>query len=319
MKILFHSNQLGIRGTEVALFDYAFFNQTILGNESAIAYDATGRDNDPRIVATFQKHFPVDSYSNFSEFDGLVRRSACDRAYFIKPGYKDGKLTAIVPSVVHAIFAVPAHEVHGAAFAFVSDWLARFASGGACPYVPHMIHLPEHDKNLRGQLGIPDSALVVGSYGGADCFNIEFAAQAAYDALMRRRDLCFLFMNYPRFFVHPRAIFLPGNPDREFKVSFINSCDAMLHAQKLGESFGLACGEFSSRNKPVMTFAGSYGRSHIEILGDKALIYRDKNDLDRMFMGIDKGFIASRSWDAFSERFSPKPVMEKFREIFLAG
>ena len=31
-KIAFHSNQLGIRGTEVALYDYAHFNETILKN-----------------------------------------------------------------------------------------------------------------------------------------------------------------------------------------------------------------------------------------------------------------------------------------------
>ena len=39
-KIAFHSNQLCIRGTEVALFDYAHYNETILGNKSYIISDA---------------------------------------------------------------------------------------------------------------------------------------------------------------------------------------------------------------------------------------------------------------------------------------
>ena len=36
MNILFHSNQLSERGTEIALFDYAHFNETMLNNKSFI-------------------------------------------------------------------------------------------------------------------------------------------------------------------------------------------------------------------------------------------------------------------------------------------
>ena len=39
MKIAFHSNQLGLRGTEIALFDYAYYNRELLGNESIIISD----------------------------------------------------------------------------------------------------------------------------------------------------------------------------------------------------------------------------------------------------------------------------------------
>ena len=35
-KIAFHTNQLSIRGTEVALFQYAKYNEEILGNKSVI-------------------------------------------------------------------------------------------------------------------------------------------------------------------------------------------------------------------------------------------------------------------------------------------
>jgi hypothetical protein len=317
MKILFHSNHLGIRGTEVALFDYAYFNQAILGNQSIIAYDRTRRENDLAVVEKFAKHFPIHAYSDFAAVDGIIEITGCERAYFIKAGMRDGKVAKAVPTLIHAVFGVPAHEVHGMVFAFVSEWLAKFASRGALPFVPHMINLPQRDDDLREALNIPKAALVIGSYGGEDCFNVPFAPQAVYDALQRRKDLVFLSMNFPRLFVQERAIFLPGNPDPEFKVRFINSCDAMLHAQSLGESFGLACGEFSSRNRPVITFGGGFGRSHIEILGTKALIYNSKADLDRILLGIGKSFIAGRSWDAFSERFAPRPVMEKFRQVFL--
>lgn len=36
------------------------------------------------------------------------------------------------------------------------------------------------------------------------------------------------------------------------KTTFINTCDAMLWARHDGETFGLAIGEFSSKNKPVI-------------------------------------------------------------------
>ena len=36
MKIAFHNNQLSLRGTEVAMYDYAKYNEEILGNESIV-------------------------------------------------------------------------------------------------------------------------------------------------------------------------------------------------------------------------------------------------------------------------------------------
>ncbi|HYK79306.1 MAG TPA: hypothetical protein VEU95_06740 [Micropepsaceae bacterium] len=317
MKILFHSNHLGIRGTEVALFDYANSNQTILGNESVIAYDRNRQENVPQVIEKFQKHFPVHAYADFSELDGIIGTARCDRAYFIKAGNKDGKVSNTVPTLVHAVFAVPAREVHGTVFAFVSEWLSKFASNGSLPYVPHMVNLPQTDEDLRQQLNIPKDALVIASYGGEDAFNVPFVPAAIAEALQKRRDLVFLFMNYPPFLSHQRAIFLPGNPDAEFKTRFINTSDAMIHAQRLGESFGLACGEFSSRQKPVITFRGSYGRSHIEILGDKALLYNNKQELVLILLSLSKQFIGAQTWDQYSKPFAPGPVMEKFKSVFL--
>ena len=41
MKVLFHTLTLNFRGTAVAVYDYAKYNQEILGNESIICYDAS--------------------------------------------------------------------------------------------------------------------------------------------------------------------------------------------------------------------------------------------------------------------------------------
>jgi hypothetical protein len=55
------------------------------------------------------------------------------------------------------------------------------------------------------------------------------------------------------------------------------------------------------------------------VLGEKALIYGNKQDLDRIFLGIGKSFIEKRNWDCYSERFAPAPVMEKFHQVFLGA
>jgi hypothetical protein len=55
-RIIFFSNQLGLRGTEIALFDYAKYNQDILGNQSIVfAHEIT----DGRAYKKFKKEFDV--------------------------------------------------------------------------------------------------------------------------------------------------------------------------------------------------------------------------------------------------------------------
>ena len=56
MKIAFHSNQLGERGTEICLYKYAKYNQEILGNESIIVSNSSkptpsiGRFKDFKVI-----------------------------------------------------------------------------------------------------------------------------------------------------------------------------------------------------------------------------------------------------------------------------
>ncbi len=314
--ILFNSNQLGIRGSEVALYDYAYFNEAILGNRSVIAYDRNSPENHVEVVAKFEQSFGVHAYDDFSEVEGLLEAERCDGLYVIKWGFRDGKISRAVPNLIHAVFATPPEEAHGEAFAYISDWLAKDAGGGF-PFVPHMIHLPDHNKTLRTKLNIPKDAFVVGSYGGSDSFDVPFAPACAARALQQRSDIHFLFMNYPKFISHERAHFFQGTANPEFKTAFINSCDAMLHARMRGETFGLACGEFSSRNKPVLTWNGSPERGHIDILGAQALLYDEAADLTERLCGLDKGFVDSGSWGAYGEKFPPARVMQKFAEVFL--
>jgi len=318
MKIGFHTNGLSLRGTEIALYDYAFHNQMLLGNESIIFY----RKNNPvnqSIFEKFSKHFKLLPYEGQKQLNQLIEQEHIDLTYFIKSGERDDAICESSPALIHAVFPTKVEEFHGDKYAFVSEWLSKECSNKKVPFIPHMIELPDHQGNLRSELHIPASSTVLGCYGGSDSFNLDFVKQEILLALEKRRDLCFLFMNIEPFAQHERLIFLPGNSDLIYKVKFINTCAGMIHARGIGESFGLACGEFSIKGKPVITYAMSPQRSHIEILGNKAILYRGKKDLAEIFMNFNQQIQHQKDWDAYSTDFSPTVIMRKFHDVFISG
>ncbi|MDR3495238.1 MAG: hypothetical protein P4L82_11615 [Ancalomicrobiaceae bacterium] len=319
MHVLFHAEQLALRGTETAVFDYARYNEDVLGHRSTIVYQRTSPRNIPAVVEHFAARFPLVGYDAFSEVDGIAERLKADLFHILKSGRNDGRVIASAPTAVHAIFAKSPSQRHGDRYAFVSEYLSNKCSGGRIPFVPHMIDLPAIDDDLRAELAIPPDATVLGGYGGNECFDIAFVHRVVARTLEKRPDLWFVFMNFNRFLDHDRAIFLAGNSARDFKVKLINTCDAMLYARNDGETFGLACGEFSIRNRPVMAYAFSKEKCHIDILGSKGLIYRNERDLERMVLGFAPADARSGDWDCYSQRFNPKTVMEIFEREFILG
>jgi hypothetical protein len=318
MKIGFHTNSLTLRGTEIALYDYALHNQTILGNDSVVFYRQSNPANQS-VLDKFAQQFNVMEYDGQDQLNRLIEQHRIDLAYFIKSGERDDAICSSAPSLIHAVFPTNPGEFHGDKYAFVSEWLSTEYSNKKIPFVPHMIQLPDHSDDLRAHLSIPASATVIGSYGGADSFNLTFAQEAIIQALNNRSDLYFLFMNIRSFAEHERLLFLPGNSDLDFKVKFINTCDGMIHARGIGESFGLSCGEFSIKGKPVITYAMSPQRSHIEILGNKAILYKSKRDLERIFLDFNQRVQHQQNWDAYSAHFSPAPIMQQFKAVFIDG
>lgn len=73
-----------------------------------------------------------------------------------------GSFAADAPTMVQCVFPNSLREAHGASYAYISDWLAQHCSGGALPYVPHIVTIDNTDENLRSELGIPEDALVFG-------------------------------------------------------------------------------------------------------------------------------------------------------------
>lgn len=306
MKIAFHSNQLGIRGTEVALYDYALGNRDILGNESIIISDANA---DLTSLDKFKTQFPVYLYSDFSEVESIIHNENIDAVYWIKAGFNDGKLVNNAKNLVHSVFKH--NDVHGDVYAYVSEWLSDEMSNGELPYVPHMVNLPKHNLDYRESFGLKDK-FIVGWYGG-DNFELPFSKQAVIDVAKERDDVVFLFMNCTPFTSESNVYFIKGTTNLDEKVAFINTCDVMIHSRERGETFGLTVAEFSTFGKPIITYSNSPERNHINILGNNGIYYTNYNDLYKILSEIDSSV---KGYNCYTD-FTPEKVMNKFKEVFL--
>lgn len=312
-KIAFYANHLTERGTAVALFDYAVQNRELLGNESVVVYDRTFAGNNLKVIEKFKAAFDLIPCDSFTEADAHIRSENFDLMYVLKAGKRDGLVSKTVPTMVHSVFATTVQQVHGASYAYVSQWLSNHCTQGRVPWVPHMVTISDTNENMRRDLDIPDDAVVFGCYGGRDSFDIGFVKDQVIPKVLETLPKAhFVFMNIERFIDHPRVIFMPATADMVEKTAFINTCDAMLHARRRGETFGLAVGEFSLRAKPVLTFGGSRERAHLDVLGETALIYHTADDLYDLIAGFDTS--APSAQLMYQRLFSPQTVMQKFEE-----
>ena len=314
-KIAFHSNQLGLRGTEVAMFDYAKYNQSLLGNASVII-----APNIPEKLPALQKFmdagFGIFLYRDKTEIDDICKENAVDVFYATKAGENDGVVATTCKTVIHAVFK--STDYHGDVYAYISEWLANTMTGGKNPFVPYIVPKITPAQSIRKFLGIPETAIVYGYHGGEDSFDIQFVKDAVCQiADTGSRNVYFIFMNVAPFYTasNNRITFLPGTYDAVKKRSFISTCDYMLHARFRGETFGLSCAEFSSLNKPILTYANSDERQHLDILGDCAIQYTGYSDVKNLLESLPKPQL--KNYDCYTERFSPEKVMEQFDTVFL--
>ena len=311
MKIALHDNSLSIRGTTVALYDYADYLTNKFGYECVILYNKTSNNNDFDVIHNKFSKFKVIGYQNTSEIDNFLIKNRCDYFFAIKSGQFDGVISNVCKNIIMAVSAnINKNDIHGDKYYVCSPWLSKVTG---IDYVPHMINLPEVNSNLRIDLEIPLDAIVFGRNGGYETFDLPFVKDVIRDILSIKENYYFIFQNTEKFIEHPRVIWLGPNSNLEFKVKFINTCDAHLHARNVGESFGLTCGEFSLKNKPVITWNGSVERNHIETLGDKALLYNNYNDLMNLLINFS---IKNDNWNCYDD-FLPDLVISKFKKMYL--
>lgn len=343
MNVAFLSGQLNERGTSVALYDYAHFNETLLHNKS---YIMTREGQPPDVMERYVSRFDVLTYKDAGDVNRLIAEKGIDVCYMLEHGRRLDS-NYVLPegcrTAVHCVFKTS--DPHGDVYACISEEVNR-RSNTNFPVVPHMVHLPSVDVDMRLELGIPETATVFGRHGGYDTFNLQFVHEIVQRVVQERADIYFLFMNTRPFTDsgNRQIIHLPACYDIEKKVAFINTCDAMLHGRKDGETFGLSIGEFSIRNRPVITWKLPEGpaylgyriqnaiksmipgmqrlprrlpRAHLDILAEKAITYRNRRELYRILTTFDAGEARGQDWDAYSRKYSPEAVMPVFEKVFL--
>jgi len=329
MKILFLENHLNIRGTSVALYDYAHYNETLLGNESIIItrpYHMFTHSIDVKkeVYDKFEKRFKVLYYNQPGDIQSLIDSERPDWMYVIKAGDKRDGLLGFknVKLFVHSVFTT--HEPHGDVYSPISEWLNIIGKTNI-PVLPHIVTLPESSDDLREKLNIPKDAIVFGRYGGLNEFSIPCAIQAVDDFSKTHPDVYFLFAHTQNHWSSRKNIIIcPSIVDPLEKTKFINTCNAMIYARHGGESFGIAIGEFSIRNKPIFaTIIDPNGTKmphlmHKEILKDNAYWYTNKQDLLQLLETFctpeEQEKIKGKDWNMY-KKYSPEIVMNTFKKL----
>ena len=311
--VAFWDNQLCERGTTVAMYDYAYYNQTILGNKSYIFYDKNNPNNKKEIIEKFKKHFVVHETDDFKEVDEYIVEYNISHIYIIKSGEYDSKLSKVAKNCVHCVFICS--EPHGEVYSSISTWV--HGNDNKYPVVPHMVNLPKNNNNMRKKLNIPKNGIVYGAYEGKENFNIKFVQNVVYTIAQNNDNIYFLFANFYEFCQDlPNIIFLPMITNLQEKVEFINTCDAMLWARLDGEVMSMSMGEFSILNKPIICKDIGINRGHVHLLKDKAIWYNDEKDLTDILLNFNPEVERKKDWNAYKD-YTPEKVMKIFDDVFL--
>jgi hypothetical protein len=312
MKVGFITNHISYGGTDVSLYDYAHFNETLLGNTSVIL---TGdfRATHAEIYAKFQARFPVFFIANRADIDAVVVREKIDVVYVQKSGEVDWIVSKATKCCVHAVFDT--RFPHGDVYAAISSSLNSLYKTQVS-VVPYMVHVDETtQETFRNELEIPLDAIVVGRHGSYDTFDIQFVQAAVPKLLDMYPNMYFVTMNTRPFAEHPRLIYLPRTTDLRVKRKFVNTCDVMLHARLRGETFVLACGEFALARKAIVSYGLSWERAHLDILGNACTTYTSEEDLMKIFAdGTWKKDMSSNGYLSYT----PAAVMAQFQRVFLS-
>ena len=305
--------EFNIRGSGIAVYDYAHYNEIILKNQSVLI--SPKYKGDDLAFKKFGIRFPIIFYNDLKE---CVVKNKIDIVYMIVYGRKQDSekytkpLEGVCKTVVHCVFDLS--EPHGDVYAAVSKTLAE--KYGRKEYVNHMIsHYPSKDgSNYRKWLDIPEDAIVFGRYGGMDTFNLIWAFEVIKKIVRERKDIYFLFMNTPVIDNHPQIIYLPPTTDIDRKNKFIMTCDASIIPETLGHTFGMVCGEFGVNNKPNIVYNGQvWNRAHIDIMGDDGVYFQTPEQLYNILNNFEKKDYKITCYSYYN----PINIMKEFKNVFI--
>ena len=307
-------------GTEVAIYDYADCNETILGNETLIlsftkeAYLSYNLPYNEEVFNKFNERFKVIQVNNFNKIREMVDSEEIDIYYTqvwgIPEEHPYGDITN-TKYFVHCVFDPVAPR--GDIYATISEQCNKKHSTNY-PVLHYMVRVGKNTNNLRDKLNIPKDAIVFGRHGGSTTFDITVAQTAVAEVARANNNIYFVFLNTNKFCEDlPNIIHLPCEIDIERKRTFINTCDAMIYGRSHGESFGLSIGEFATCLKPIICSDKFIDNAHLDILGSKAIFYKDVDELIRILTNFN---IEEHNMDNNGYlKYTPENVMLNFENL----
>ncbi len=265
----------------------------------------------------FRSRFEMIEIERIEEMERIIHEKKIDAFYVLTHGGPSDNRHAMnqpiwgnCVTITHCVFE--STNPQGDHYICISDHMNK-KYNTHYQVIPHIIENSNTKDHLRKELGLGDS-MVFGRYGGYDDFNIPIAQEAIRIYLSTNPDAYFLFMNTKPFYTHPRIIYLDMTTDPVYKDKFVNTCDAMIHARHMGETFGMAIAEFSIKNKPIITCRSNMDNAHLDILGKKAVQYDSLESLLEIFENI-REIIPLNDWTAYNQ-FSPEKIMALFDTLF---
>lgn len=319
-KLAFNLNRFLLRGTQVAVYDYAdSWEKFNIGESYICGFKNKELDSLPKFTERFGDRVILYDQGDLDGLNKELDRRGIRDIYWIKSGENDGIILPNKRNLMHVVF--PNNDPHGDVYTYVSKWLSTTYGGDDDNYVPHIVNLPITGQYLREEFNIPAKAIVFGRYGGYDQFDLMVAKRAIVKFAEKNPNVYFLFMNTEPFSKDiPNIIYTKGSYDLTYKSNFINTCDYMIHARGLGESFGLSIAEFMSKGKSVICYSDGRDKNHLDMCKDTGEFYTNYEDITNIFTKLSKKppSIAEGVTNAsyIQNLYSPGVVMDRFIRIF---
>ena len=177
-KVAFFCKHFGERGTEKTTYDYADFNETILGNKSIIISfsEKLIKKNDyikskDFIKKKYFERFKICEINNIIEIREILEKYEITHFYVQSHGFKrdifqfnNYKIWGECKTIYHCAFGPMARQGSDIRCIVGSYLNRRFYKN--LPVLTPIVRPHKNSGDLRKKLKIPKSALVIGRHGG---------------------------------------------------------------------------------------------------------------------------------------------------------
>ena len=326
-RMVFFTGDLSMRGTPVAVYEYAsHFEDLACGHAIIASYEGGDMSARGKFEARFPGRVHLLPRPEFLPLDGFLERVGAQGLYAHISGIQSPwPAPRAVPQFLHGVFWADGTAPALGAAAALSPSIRRRVGVPVLPLMVPPLPPPPPGPGLREELGIVPHARVFCRHGGAGTFSVG-AAREAVCAHARAAPMDnFLLLGTdaaPCEAGLPNIVHLPATYNLSAKARFLAACSACVHGRIDGETFGLAVAECCISGLPVFTHAAPPPDAdfHLRTLGSAAVLYTDAGSLQRALQGFDARAAAEpqarERYRALYENFSPERVMRIFLEVF---